>query len=128
MTFKALTLAAVAAVGALAATARAMAQDWRGGGYGGGYRPQPASYGEGGVIRDRADQMQVWIDRARDSGRLPGWRAWHAQGELSAIRREERNLLNRQGELGGGQVAWLNSRLDHLGAYIRNSGDGWRRW
>ncbi len=141
MNFKALTFAAVAAVGALTATAPAMAQDWYGGGYGGphfpggqyGWRPQPAAYFNGGGLRDREDRLQVWIDGARDSGRLPGWRAWHAQGELNAIRRAERGLLDRQGGLGGDQVAWLNARLDHLAGYIRTGADdgdygGWRRW
>ncbi len=129
MNFKALTFAAVAAVGAAAASAPAMAQDW-GGGY--GWRPQPVSYG-GGDLRDREDRMQVWIDRARDTGQLPGWRAWHAQGELNAIRRDQRGLFDRQGGLGPGQRQWLGARLDHLASYIRESGSeggygGWRRW
>lgn len=130
MNFKALTLAAVAATGALAATAPAMAQDWYGGGYGGGWRPQPVSYG-GSELRDREDRMQVWIDRAREDGRLSGWRAWRAQDALNSIRRDQHDAWRRQGGLNSGQVAWLNGRLDFLGRFVREGGEGgggYRRW
>ena len=93
---RALVGAALAAT-AFGAAAPALAQGY---GHGWGYGYAPAAYGY--------------------SGRLDGWRADRAFGDLQRIRDDERRARWSQGgRLRGDQVARLNDRLSLIADHLR---------
>ncbi len=127
MTIKTFTLGLAAAAATLAASAApALAQP----GYGppgGGYNAWHGDWrsdrgGWQGDINARLDRIQGWINNARSNGRLPPDRAFHAQGELNTIRRYARGVFNRRGDIPPRQHDYIESRINHLRDYIRDSG------
>ena len=118
---RALVGAALAAT-AFGAAAPAMAQAY---GYGWGYGYAPAAYGYGGwdaarALHDREDRIGGWIRSARDSGRIGGWQADHAFGDLQRVRDDERRARwSQDGGLRGDQVARLNDRLSLIADELR---------
>lgn len=139
MTCKALTLAALAAATTLAGAGAASAQEFRGGFGSGGdwaFRPPPPAVqvdyrhggglGFGGLeLRGREDRLQGRLDQEARDGGISRWRAFHAYGELNAVRRDQHDLWARQGGLYPQQVSWLNGRLDRVGAELASGGFGY---
>lgn len=128
MTIKTFTLGLAAAAAALTASAApALAQPGYGGPPGGAYNAWRGDWrsdrgGWQGDINGRLDRIQGWINGARANGRLPPDRAFHAQGELNTIRRYARGVFNRRGDIPPRQHDYIESRINHLRDYIRDSG------
>lgn len=72
----------------------------------------------GQSIDERQAEMGQSIRRGMDSGRFSRAQGSQALRTLAAIEREERSLLNRQGELGPRGRATITARLDRLSASL----------
>ncbi len=137
MTIKTFTLGlAIAAATLTASAAPVLAQPGYGPphGPGPGYGAGPGAYGGWrgdwrsdrggwqGDINARLDRIQNWINGAKANGRIPRDRAFHAQGELNTIRRYARGVFNARGDIPPRQHDYIESRINHLRDYIRDSG------
>lgn len=87
------------------------------GGWGYGHRP-----GEWVAIRDRADWLNMRIDRAQREGRLSRGDARDLRRQLGSIEDMEARFL-RDGRLDGRERADLDRRFDELQARIRFEAD-----
>lgn len=71
-------------------------------------------------IDERQADLYKRINRAMENGRMTRRDGQQAMRTLSAIEREERSLLNRQGQLGPRGRATISARLDTLEASVRD--------
>ncbi len=96
------------------------------GGPGPGYGPGQANYGPGegfwrgapGDLRQRIDFMQSRLQQANDDGRLGRSQFRRASRELNNIRGSIRDLYERDNGLSPDDRAYIQARLDHLGASV----------
>lgn len=94
-------------------------------GPGPGYGPGPAGYGAPrfwngapGDLRQRIDFMQSRLQDAANDGRLNRMQLHRAFRELSDIRHSIHDLYRRDGGLTPDDNAYIQARLDHLGASV----------
>lgn len=92
-------------------------------GYGPG--PGPVEYGASGFwhgapgdLRARIDYMEGRLHEAADAGRLNPEQAHRAFDELGSIRGSIRDLYQRDNGLSPDDRAYIQARLDHLGASV----------
>jgi hypothetical protein len=71
------------------------------------------------TIDERQADLSRRIARATENGRMTRREGQQARRTLAQIEREERSLLNRQGQLGPRGRATISARLDRLEASIR---------
>ncbi len=112
---KLVTLAILAASGAILAAAPTLAQpgDYRD--YGGRHERGRGEERGGYDLQGRIDWMQRRIDRGRDDGSLDRREAYRAQARLDDISRDVRRAERRNGGyLPPDQRAFLQARLDQL--------------
>jgi hypothetical protein len=91
-----------------------------------GYGPGPVGYGPGpgfwrdapGDLRQRVEFMQSRLQDAAYDHRLNPSQAHRAFRELDSIRRSIHDLYRRDGGLSPDDTAYIQSRLDHLGASV----------
>ncbi len=97
-------------------------------GPGPGYGPGPANYGHGpgegfwrgapGDLRQRIDFMQSRLQEASHDGRLNRGQSRRAFRELDGIRTSIHDLYQRDNGLSPDDRAYIQARLDHLGASV----------